>query len=109
MATTDAAPALRGEAPDTLALVGDLRAAGVGPVLATLPVGPATYQVDLTELGRVDSAGVALIVEWQLRQERAGGGLTLINPPERLVRLAGIGGVGRLLGLETHKPGNTNA
>ncbi|MDR9413795.1 MAG: STAS domain-containing protein [Spiribacter salinus] len=109
MTANDPAPVLSGEAPGELGLAGSLRFADVTGLLETLPVGAGAYQVDLSGLGAVDSAGVALILEWRLRLEAAGGTLTITNPPQRLVRLAGIGGVAKLLGLKTNEWGTADA
>jgi len=105
MIANDSEPVLSGEAPGDLALTGALRFADVTRLLETLPVGAEAYQVDLSALGAVDSAGVAVMLEWRLRVEQAGGTLTITNPPQRLVRLAGIGGVAKLLGLDANDGG----
>ena len=98
---------LEGEAPAALRLTGELRAATVPGLLAGLPVSAAVHQLDLGGLGAIDSAGLALLLEWQRRLEAAGGALRIERAPDRLVRLARISGVDRLLGLQDNEPGMT--
>jgi phospholipid transport system transporter-binding protein len=49
--------------------------------------GPVTV-IDLSSVTTVDSAGLALLLEWQSRQLQRGRELTMHNAPENLQRLA---------------------
>ena len=51
--------------------------------------GPVTI-IDLAEVTSADSAGLALLLEWQSRQRRRGRELTMRNAPTNLLRLAGL-------------------
>lgn len=44
--------------------------------------------IDLTGVGAVDSAGLALLLEWQARQRARGRELTMRQAPDNLMRLA---------------------
>ncbi len=89
-------------------MAGDLQAAAVPALLKALPTPSASeVAVDLAGLEAVDSAGLGLLVEWRVRQAAAGGRLRVIEPPERLVRLARISGVDRLLGMNDNESGMT--
>lgn len=50
-------------------------------------VGPLT-NIDLSAVTTADSAGVALLLEWQSRQRRRGRELRMSNAPGSLLRLA---------------------
>jgi phospholipid transport system transporter-binding protein len=54
------------------------RLAGVGPIAA----------LDLSAITSVDSAGLALLLEWQSRQRQRGRELTMSHAPGSLLRLA---------------------
>jgi phospholipid transport system transporter-binding protein len=45
-------------------------------------------QIDLAGVSAIDSAGLALLLEWQSRARSFGGRLALHNAPESLLRLA---------------------
>ena len=49
--------------------------------------GPVTT-IDLANVTAADSAGLALLLEWQSRQLRRGRELTMRGAPENLLRLA---------------------
>jgi len=83
--------------PGALTLRGDLRAPEVPALLDSLPVTARRYEVDLGGIERIDSAGLALILEWQRRLTSVGGALVLRHPPDPLVRLAQISGVDKLI------------
>ena len=51
--------------------------------------GPVTI-IDLAQVTNADSAGLALLLEWQSRQRRRGRELTMRNAPTNLLRLAGL-------------------
>jgi len=97
----DAAPdkdALRLEGPLTLATVA-ARYREFAPLWAGAH--PPTA-VDLERTDRIDSAGLALLLEWQARARRRGASLSLHNPPAGLLRLASLCGAGEALGLDAH-------
>lgn len=55
--------------------------------------------LDLSAVGRADSAGLALLVEW-LRQARAAGArLRLADPPRQLAALIRVAGLAGAFGL----------
>lgn len=54
--------------------------------------------IDLARVGRVDSAGLALLLEWSLVAHAAGRVISYRNVPGSLVTLAGISEVSELLG-----------
>ncbi|MBS3785526.1 MAG: STAS domain-containing protein [Gammaproteobacteria bacterium] len=84
---------------DRFTLRGDLRAENVMGVLSQLPAGAEPCQLDLAEVKNSDSAGLALLLEWQLRMQAAGGTLDLRDAPDQLIRLAQISSVDTILGL----------
>ncbi len=55
-------------------------------------------EVDLAGVGRVDSAGLALLLEWSLTARGAGRTIRYRNMPDALASLAGISEVSELLG-----------
>ena len=55
--------------------------------------------IDLAGTERIDSAGLALLLEWKARARNRNEPLSLINPPEHLLRLAALGEATELLGL----------
>ena len=65
---------------------GDAAFAGHGPV-----------DVDLARVARVDSAGLALLLEWSLTARAAGRTLRYLNIPPAIASLAGISDVVELL------------
>lgn len=56
---------------------------------------------DLAAIERVDSAGLALLIEW-LRRTRKSGGVQFTNIPESLMAMARVSGVQNLIPI---KPG----
>jgi len=61
---------------------------------------PLDGPVDLSDVRAVDSAGLALLLEWQARQRKAGRGLVLHHAPDNLMRLAELADAVDLLGLQ---------
>lgn len=55
--------------------------------------------VDLSDVTRVDSAGLALLLEWQARAKAREQSLQFMNAPDDLVRLANLSEATGLLGL----------
>ncbi|MCC7258820.1 MAG: STAS domain-containing protein [Gammaproteobacteria bacterium] len=59
--------------------------------------GAANPQVDLGGVTDVDSAGLALVIEWAGVAQAAGRRLEILNPPRKLLDLARISEVEALL------------
>jgi ABC-type transporter Mla MlaB component len=57
----------------------------------------ARAEVDLAAVGRIDSAGLALLLEWTLAARAAGRALGYRNAPGALAALAGLAEVEALL------------
>jgi len=53
--------------------------------------------IDLARVGRIDSAGLALLLEWSMVAREAGRAVGYRNMPAGLVALAGISDVSGLL------------
>lgn len=70
------------------------RAPGDAPVRA----------IDLAGVSAVDSAGLALLLEWQARAQAAGGEVSVHNAPESLLSLARLSEALDLLGLSGREP-----
>ena len=81
------------------ALFRELERRGVGE--------PVTGPVDLSGVSQVDSAGLALLLEWQSQQRRAGHRLTLRHAPESLLRLAQLADAVDLLNLSGRSDATT--
>lgn len=79
---------------------GDGRASLVGPLTfetvarlfqameKSLPANPPVEQIELAGVTTIDSAGLALLLEWQSRARAAGRELAVRNAPDGLLRLA---------------------
>jgi len=59
--------------------------------------GQPRVEIDLAGVGRVDSAGLALLLEWAVAARAAGGSVRYRNLPAGAVALAGISDVSELL------------
>jgi phospholipid transport system transporter-binding protein len=59
--------------------------------------GLSAVEVDLAQVTRADSAGLALLLEWVLAARQAGTAIRYRNVPASLVSLADIGEVAELL------------
>ncbi len=57
----------------------------------------ARAEIDLSGVGRVDSAGLALLLEWSVAAREAGRSVVYRNPPPMVAALAGISDVAALL------------
>ncbi len=97
---------ISGDVTQGYRLSGILRAPAVSQLVADLPVAKGAHQLDLAALEAVDSAGLALLVEWQRQLQAAGGELAIANAPSGLIRLARISGVDTLLGLMAQDDGD---
>lgn len=83
-----------------LETAGDGRASLAGPLTfetvsrlframgKSVPGKPPPEQIDLAGVTAIDSAGLALLLEWQSRSRAAGRELTVRNAPDGLLRLA---------------------
>lgn len=89
------------QADNGFALSGGLRASAVTAMLTQLPVKPERCDLDLVDVTHIDSAGLALLLEWSLRFQALGGELILHRVPEQCLRLAQISSVDTILGLST--------
>jgi len=82
------------------AVAGEL---GLASAAAMLAAGRAAFagqprvDVDLSRVGRADSAGLAVLIEWTRLARLAGTQITFHALPARLSALARIGGVDQLL------------
>ena len=81
-------------------LSGDVGFADAARLLAegdTAFAGLQRVELDLGRVARVDSAGLALLLEWSLAARDAGRALTYRNVPGAIASLAGISDVAELL------------
>lgn len=85
-----------------LSLRGDLDIATVAAVhtraLAAHKAGSLPDNIDLSEITRADSAGLALLLELKSWAQASGHALQLTNPPENLRVLAELSQADELLG-----------
>ncbi|QSA98712.1 lipid asymmetry maintenance protein MlaB [Methylococcus sp. EFPC2] len=85
--------------PGRFVLQGELGFASVADALkksARLFSGSSRAVFDLSGIVRVDSAGLALLLEWQRRAREAGVGLEYIHAPAQLLAIARVAGVDRI-------------
>lgn len=94
------APALTATGPGVFALTGPVTFATAGALLDAGRAqfgGHSAIAVNLKGVSRVDSAGLALLLEW-LRQARVGRrAMTFTALPEKLLAIARLSGVDGLL------------
>lgn len=89
------------------AVAGEL---GLTSAAAMLAAGSAAFagqprvDVDLSRVGRADSAGLAVLIEWTRLARLAGAQINFRALPARLSALARIGGVDQLLPVEGSDP-----
>ncbi|MDX1460247.1 MAG: STAS domain-containing protein [Xanthomonadales bacterium] len=60
--------------------------------------------IDLSEVSNVDSAGLALLLEWQARANARDRRLRITGAPDDLLRLASLCEATELLGLDGRPP-----
>lgn len=99
-----------------LEIAGDGRASLGGPLTfetvarlframeKSAPGEPPPQQIDLAGVTTIDSAGLALLLEWQSRARAAGRELTVRNAPDGLLRLARLCEALDLLNLSGREP-----
>jgi phospholipid transport system transporter-binding protein len=63
---------------------------------AGAPAG-AVITLDLAEVGRTDSAGLAVLLEWLGAARRGGHTLSVANPPANLLALARVSGLDQII------------
>jgi len=61
---------------------------------------PLPTQVDLSGVERTDSSALAWLLDLQSRASKKQLDIQFIHPPKALITLAGLSGVGKLLGWE---------
>lgn len=81
----------------TNANAGELLAAGVDAIAG------GDFSFDLAAVAEVDTAAIALLLEWQRQAMARGGRLALSGVPADIASLARLYGVDGLLGLD-HAP-----
>ena len=88
------------EGPDRLVVKGDLDMRAAPGLLERgrqLLQGEQEQSVDLSGVSRIDSAGVALLLEWAREAKRRGLSIRFANVPEQVLAIAGICGVKQFL------------
>lgn len=86
--------------PGRFELSGDL---GFDDAARMLAEGDAAFgglnqaEIDLAKVARVDSAGLALLLEWSLSARESGRALVYLHVPPAIAALAGISDVSELL------------
>ena len=73
--------------------------AGVLRHAGAMMTGKARLEVDLRDVSRADSAGLALLVEWLRESEYAGNEIAFINVPDQLLSIARVCGLDEILSL----------
>lgn len=72
---------------------------------AHLHEGNVLEQIDLSAITVADSAGLALLLEWQANSERSGSSLTMTGAPDGLMQLAQLCDAVEILNLSGRHPG----
>jgi phospholipid transport system transporter-binding protein len=62
-------------------------------------LGNGRLEVDLRDVTRADSAGLALLVEWLRESESAGNEIVFLNVPDQLLSIARVCGLEEILAL----------
>ena len=62
-------------------------------------LGNDRLEVDLRDVTRADSAGLALLVEWLRESESAGNDIVFVNVPDQLLSIARVCGLEEILSL----------
>ena len=97
------APRLDEQSEGRYALSGELSFASVPElwrqVTGTLAVEAGELTVDLSQVSRSDSAGLALLVEWMRAAEAGGKTIAFHNIPAQMLTMARVSGLDELLPL----------
>jgi phospholipid transport system transporter-binding protein len=64
----------------------------------------SAVDVDLSGVGRADSAGLALIIEWSKNARKEGVEIRFFNPPDQLAAMARVSGLETVLPLYRQLP-----
>mgnify|MGYP006305688745 CR=1 FL=1 len=80
-------------------LAGELGFASV-PELPVNPPGSGDISVALDDVQRVDSAGLALLLQWVRSARSAGGQVTFTGIPSQLAAIARVSGVDAILAVD---------
>ncbi|MCL4792783.1 MAG: STAS domain-containing protein [Gammaproteobacteria bacterium] len=94
------APVLRSEGPGQLALSGPLVFATAGDLLEAsrgMFAGDSGISIDLGGVTKVDSAGLALLLEWLRWGQAASRTVRFTALPEKLLAIARLSGVEEML------------
>jgi len=97
---SSAGPGLRADGPGRLTVTGPVTFATVGDLLRasqSLFLDQKAVTVDLGAVTSVDSAGLALLLEWLRRARSDGRTVTYSGLPEKLVAIAKLSGVQTIL------------
>ncbi|MDX1554874.1 MAG: STAS domain-containing protein, partial [Xanthomonadales bacterium] len=81
-----------------------------GEILGSARNGTMPHSLDLAEVRQIDSAGLALLLEWQSIFRRESGSEKLMainNPPEALLKIARLCDAEHYLGGGTPSQGET--
>ncbi len=60
------------------------------------------YQMDLSGIERIDSAGLALLINLSQRQQAAGGSIRYTNCPDKVVQLVDMSELNDVIHLESN-------
>ncbi|VAW89125.1 hypothetical protein MNBD_GAMMA17-1865 [hydrothermal vent metagenome] len=69
------------------------------PLLANRNGADVTITIDLQAVGRSDSAGIALLVEWLRNAKNQNSDITFLNIPPQMLALTRLSGLETVLGL----------
>lgn len=104
MTPPDDGPRVEVQADGVIAVRGSLSYDTAAELLAAtrggLASGVGAATIDLARVAHVDSAGLALIVEWSRLARLAKRPLTLLNLPEQLQAMVRVHGLGPTLGVD---------
>lgn len=104
MTTPNDGPRVEVQANGVIAVRGSLGYDTAGELLAAtgdeLASGHGAATIDLAQVAHVDSAGLALIVEWSRLARLAKRSLTFLNLPEQLQAMVRVHGLGPTLGVD---------